>query len=408
MEQKRSRKKDLWISIFLGFSVFLAISSQTMLSPALPAMEAFFHTTPKAIQNLIGMNMFISGVSVLLFGALSYSLERKRLYLFVVGLLGIAAIASALCSHLFLLFVFQGAQAIGASACSLLPLVIVKDIYPGMRGTKIFSVWGIIMPLAPALGASVGGFIVEYFTWQAIFLILALGSGILWMGLFLYLPASLSLSKSEPFSFTGHLNSYKKLLTHRRFLGTALLPGLGFGGLSAYTATAPFVFIQEHGVSPSDYGLFVCVVFFGMMGGSFGVRAFVETWPLKLFVKGAVWIMMGAAVLFLSAAWLHPQDLVLYAAIMMVYGCGLGIVLSAGTSWALDLARSSKGHAAALLRGIQFVCISGGTFLASDLYQGSFAKTSFLILGCALMGQVVVMWMTPRKTSRKDIGTKKG
>lgn len=382
------KKREFWISWFLGFSAILSIVTLTMLSPALPSMAIYYHTVSETMQNLISMNMFISGFSVLIFGSLANSLGRKRLYLIGVGLLGSGALASAFSTNLTLLFLFQGIQSMGSSACSVLPLVIVKELYPGVRGTKILSVWGIILPMAPALAGFLGGALTEFLSWRAVFFLLVLGAGVLSVGIKIFLPESRSLSKTSGFSVRSHLHAYKSLLLNRQFIKIALLPGLGFAGLSAYTATAPFVFIRGEGMAPSDYGLYLFITFFGMLCGSLFVRSFVERWSLYNFVRWAVFVMIGAGGLFLLAASLHSRDPILYSVIMMLYGMGFGALLTSGTSLSLDLAGERKGHAAALLRCLQFTFISGGTFIAGYLYQGTFLRASFLVLGFAVLSGV--------------------
>ncbi len=376
-------KRDILGPWFLGFSAILSIVSLTMLSPALPAMEIYFRTTPEMMQNLISMNMFISALFVLIFGALSQSYGRKFFYLIGISLLFFGALGSALSSSLLLLFLAQGVQSIGTSACSVIPLVILKEVYPGVRGTKILSAWGIIMPMAPAIAGSIGGVLTQMWSWHSIFILFALCASVLWVGISVVIGKSTSVTTHPPFSLKRHLHSFQALLLDKRYRSIAILPGLGFAGLSAYTTTAPFVFIEKNGMSPSGYGLLLFVTFFGMVGGSLFVRSFVERWALSRFIKWGVAVMILSGFFFVSAGLLNSMEPIGFSLIMMVYGLGFGMVLTSSTSLALDFCGDKKGHGAALLRCVQFIFIAGGVFIAGYIYNGSFLWAAFLILGFA-------------------------
>jgi MFS transporter, DHA2 family, methylenomycin A resistance protein len=156
--------------VFTG--TFMALLDLSIVTVALPAMQASLHTTFSALQWVIdGYTLALSAL-LLTAGSLGDRYGRKRLYL-----AGIATftIGSAICAAAPGAGVLIAGRVIqGAAATSLIPgsLSILTQAFPdGARRAQMFGIWGGIGSVAVALGPVVGGVLVDEVGWWSIFLI---------------------------------------------------------------------------------------------------------------------------------------------------------------------------------------------------------------------------------------------
>ncbi len=285
-------------------------------------------------------------------------------------------------------------QAIGGSGCSVIPLAMIKHAYPGIKGTKILALWGMILPMTPGIAGLMGGNVTEYFSWRGIFFLLVAGSFVLWMGISAFVIETRSVENQKVFTIRSQIKAFGEVLRNRRFLVVALLPALGFAGLSIYNATSPFIFIAQLGLTPFVFGFYLFITLSGTFFGSLVVRLMAHKWALGSFVRiGICLILLGAAI-FVALCFYSPKFPILYALGMMVYALGFGMMLSAALALGIDISGHRQGHAAGLMRAFQFLGIAGGVSLAGLIYQGSFVLPGIVILGIAcLMGLGV--WRSP-------------
>jgi EmrB/QacA subfamily drug resistance transporter len=160
----------LLVPVFIG--TFMALLDLSIVTVALPAMEASLHTTFSALQWVIdGYTLALSAL-LLTAGSLGDRYGRKRLYL-----AGIAAftIGSAICAAAPEVGVLIAGRVVqGAAATSLIPgsLSILTQAFPDpTRRAQMFGIWGGVGSVAVALGPVVGGVLVDEVGWWAIFLI---------------------------------------------------------------------------------------------------------------------------------------------------------------------------------------------------------------------------------------------
>src|SRR6266851_3890651 len=161
-----------WIvAIVVIFGIFMSILDTTIVNVAIPRLQTAFGASLSSVQLVATAYTLAQGVATPLTPFFSERLGIKRFYIF-----GLAAftIGSALCGlawSLPILIFFRILQAAGGAF--LLPLSITllySEFPPEQRGTAIGAL-GIPILIAPALGPTIGGYIVTYLGWQPIFYI---------------------------------------------------------------------------------------------------------------------------------------------------------------------------------------------------------------------------------------------
>ncbi len=161
-----------WIVAFtVVLGVFMSILDQTIVNIAIPRLQTAFGADIHSVQWVLTAYTLTQGVVTPTAGYFADRFGTKRSYM-----IGLAAftLGSALCGlawNLPTLIFFRILQ--GAGGAALFPLSITmlfREFPPQERGLAS-GFFGIPALLAPALGPSLGGYLVTYAGWQAIFYI---------------------------------------------------------------------------------------------------------------------------------------------------------------------------------------------------------------------------------------------
>ncbi len=161
-----------WIVlIVMIFGLFMSILDSTIVNIAIPRLQTAFGADLNSVQWVLTGYTLAQGVATPLTGFLSDRIGIKRFYM--ISLVSFT-VGSALCGlawSLPTLIIFRILQ--GAGGAFLFPLsmtLLYREFPPSERGLAM-GFLGIPILLAPALGPTVGGYIVTYAGWELIFYI---------------------------------------------------------------------------------------------------------------------------------------------------------------------------------------------------------------------------------------------
>jgi len=160
----------LLVPVFTG--PFMALLDLSIVTVALPGMQASMHTSFAALQWVIdGYTLALSAL-LLTAGSLGDRYGRRRLYLAGIA---VFTLGSALCAASGTIGLLVAGRVIqGAGATSLIPgsLSILAQAFPDAgRRARMIGLWGGCGSLAVALGPVIGGILTQEAGWQAIFLL---------------------------------------------------------------------------------------------------------------------------------------------------------------------------------------------------------------------------------------------
>jgi EmrB/QacA subfamily drug resistance transporter len=170
--RRSGRLEYKWIVaavVILG--VFMSILDQTIVNIAIPRLQTAFGADIHSVQWVLTAYILTQGIIT---PTSAYFSERFGIKRFYIASLAAFTIGSALCGlswNLPVLIFFRILQ--GAGGAALLPLSITllfREFPPQERGTAM-GFFGIPILLAPALGPTLGGYLVTYADWQSIFFI---------------------------------------------------------------------------------------------------------------------------------------------------------------------------------------------------------------------------------------------
>jgi len=184
-------------------ATFMATLDGSIVNIILPEVAKSFSVSISQVQWVVTAYLLCISSLLLLWGKLSDLYGRK--YLFASGMV-IFTLGSAACgiSQSFGFLVFSRvAQALGASIMMALVQGIVTEVFPHNERGKALGFIGMVVAMGSLAGPSLGGILVHFFTWQAVFFI-NIPFGIVGLILtFLVMPESASLPQEKIFDYKG-------------------------------------------------------------------------------------------------------------------------------------------------------------------------------------------------------------
>ncbi|ABA88351.1 transporter, Bcr/CflA subfamily [Syntrophotalea carbinolica DSM 2380] len=248
------------LSLLMGFA---SISTDLYL-PAMPTMARSLGADAGMIELTISGYLVGFSLGQLLWGPISDRYGRRPsvavgLVLFVIGAAG-----CALSENVLILIAWRIVQALGACASVALSRAMVRDLYEGNRAAQMLSTLITVMAIAPLVGPLVGGQIVAFAGWRALFWTLV-GIGLVTLAALFTIPETLPAERRNRESIGHALMRYGELLRYRRLLGYAGTGSFLYAGVFAYVAGTPFAYITIYHVPVQLYGLLFGLGIIGIM-----------------------------------------------------------------------------------------------------------------------------------------------
>lgn len=171
-EYEFSRMKMPWLQLFIIIlGVFMAILDTSVVNVAIPTMEHAFNASTTQIQWVLTGYMLMIGVLVPISGWLTDRFGAKHLFLFA---LTVFTIGSALCGMAWStgsIILFRLIQAIGGGFMMPVAQAMIFRIFPPDRRGMVMGLFGVSIMVAPAIGPTLSGYLVQYARWRLIFYI---------------------------------------------------------------------------------------------------------------------------------------------------------------------------------------------------------------------------------------------
>jgi len=157
-------------------ATFLAMLDATVVNLAVPALAKEFpaYVPTETLRNVswvITLYAIVFAALLAPAGRLEGVVGRRTLFVAGVGTFTVMSLACAVAGSLPFLIVARGLQAVGAAAMVPASLAIVLTDTPAAERTKAIGVWSAAGALAAAIGPSLGGVLVEWLSWRALFAI---------------------------------------------------------------------------------------------------------------------------------------------------------------------------------------------------------------------------------------------
>lgn len=170
--EKFDLKKNIPLFIVLLSGAFITILNQTLLGTALPPIMKDLHLDNSTVQWLQSIFMLVNGIMIPVTAFLIERFTSRQLFLSAMGVFTVGTLICAFGPDFFTLLIGRILQAAGAGIMMPLMQTILFLLFPeGKRGTAM-GLFGLVIAFAPAIGPTLSGILVEYFTWRSVFYVI--------------------------------------------------------------------------------------------------------------------------------------------------------------------------------------------------------------------------------------------
>jgi EmrB/QacA subfamily drug resistance transporter len=148
---------------------FMVMLDQTVVNIALPKITTVFGVGVHETQLVVTSYMLALAVIMPATGYLSDTFGTKRLYLITMALFTGGSLLCGLAWNNTSLVVFRVIQGLGGGMMTPLGMTMLFQVVPPQRRNTMMGFFGLPLMLAPVLGPTLGGYLVEYIDWRVIF-----------------------------------------------------------------------------------------------------------------------------------------------------------------------------------------------------------------------------------------------
>ncbi len=159
------------VVVAVVFGIFMSILDATIVNIALAKLQAVFGADLNQIQWVVTAYLLALAVSVPLAGYLADRFGIKRIYMTALLLFTAGSMLCGLSWSASSIVFFRILQGLGGGALLPLATAMIFAAFPPQQRGMASAALGVPILLAPALGPTLGGYIVQYGDWRLIFYI---------------------------------------------------------------------------------------------------------------------------------------------------------------------------------------------------------------------------------------------
>ena len=155
-----------------GIMSFCGVVVETAMNVAFPALMVEFSVDTATVQWMTTGYLVVLAIVIPASAYLKKRFQTKHLFAFALLLFVVGVLICALASSFWLLLLGRIIQGIGTGIALPLMFNIIIDQTPFEHMGLMIGVGTLVTALAPAVGPSLGGVIIENFGWRSVFLFL--------------------------------------------------------------------------------------------------------------------------------------------------------------------------------------------------------------------------------------------
>lgn len=341
------------IAVLTALNAVAPFSIDMYLS-AFPRMAQDFKASASSIQ--LSLTAFLIGLAggQLIIGQLSDRYGR-RMPLIVGSATCVGA--SALCvlaPSIQILICLRFVQGFAGAAGVVIARAVIADRARGRVAVQLFSTMNFTSVLAPIAAPMLGGVIVTYLGWRAVFAALAVMNLCTLLGVVLFVDESLPEQRRRPSGLKALASSICSVLSNRHYLGYTASTAFISAAMFAYVSASPFVLQDIVGQSPAAYSYTFASCSVAVAAGSAVARCTVKSVaPRRALIGGVIALMTITALILLTVTIgeVRPGPTI---ALMGCFMAAIGFVYGHANMLATTEVHHAAGTGSAILGFLQY------------------------------------------------------
>ncbi|AIW82997.1 MULTISPECIES: DHA2 family efflux MFS transporter permease subunit [Bacillus] len=153
----------------LILGMFVSILNQTIINVALPPLMNEFNVSTSTAQWLITGFMLVNGILVPISAFLVSRFTYRKLFIAAMLFFTVGSIICATSGNFTMMMTGRVVQAVGAGILMPVGMNIFMTLFPPNKRGAAMGLLGVAMILAPAIGPTVTGWVIENYSWNLMF-----------------------------------------------------------------------------------------------------------------------------------------------------------------------------------------------------------------------------------------------
>ncbi|MGX6427934.1 multidrug effflux MFS transporter [Levilactobacillus yonginensis] len=380
MNSTHSRQRQIWLTLLLGTVSATGPLAIDLYLPALPQMKVQFATNASLMQLSITACLIGLALGQLIAGPMSDQYGRRKPLITGFIIFGLVSLAMAFIHSIGLLIGLRFIQGLAGATGQVLARAVARDLFSGKKLTKFYALLNTVNGVFPIIAPIIGGFMIRYVDWQAIFILLAVIGWVIALAVAFGLRESLPVADRQTGGFHTSLLSMGSLLIKPAFWPLILATGLVYGALFSYISASTFVFQTGFGMAPQMFSLLYAFNGLGIVVGSNLPGQLAGRFSNRQQVTTLL-TLAALTSLILIGSLLFPANVWLVSGLILILVILIGALLTLTVTIIMDQATSNAGGASAVIGLSQNAC--GG--LASPLVGltgSSYAAMAVMLFIC--------------------------
>ncbi|PWA06332.1 MFS transporter [Pueribacillus theae] len=166
--KRMSTKWLVVVTVLLG--TFTVILNNSSLNPAIPYFMELFHADAVSVSWIITIFMIAMGMTMPLTGYLGERFGKKRVYLLGLAMFILVSLCGSFSWNLSSVIFFRGLQGVAGGLMMPLSMALIFEVFGKNERGMATGVWGIAVMMAPTIGPTIGGTVIEFGSWHWLFL----------------------------------------------------------------------------------------------------------------------------------------------------------------------------------------------------------------------------------------------
>jgi len=169
-ESNNNESLSGWLALgVVIIGTFMSILDSSIVNIALPKMMAVFGMPLDDAKWILTAYTLALGAIIPLTGYLQDIFGAKRIYIFALAMFTLGSLLCGFAWSGSTMIAFRVIQAIGGGMIMPVGMSIIYTVFPREKIGLALGFWGIAAMAAPAIGPTLGGYIIEKADWRLIF-----------------------------------------------------------------------------------------------------------------------------------------------------------------------------------------------------------------------------------------------
>jgi DHA2 family multidrug resistance protein len=159
------------VALTVTLATFMEVLDSSIANVALPHIAGSLGATYEEATWVLTSYLVSSAIVLPVSGWLATMVGRKRFYMSCVALFTVCSLLCGFSTSLPMLIIARVLQGAGGGGLQPSEQAILADTFPIEKRGMAFSVYGMAVVVAPAIGPTLGGWITDNYSWHWIFFI---------------------------------------------------------------------------------------------------------------------------------------------------------------------------------------------------------------------------------------------